>query len=461
MAILYFRHYELGDQTYPYYPEPATSVSSLPGETGGFQHCLLGICWDFTSSYTLSQSTFPIYIHERYGQAQVGGSGDEPAQVLELEASIQQGVPVLLLLGLGTPEGHAVVAWGYSELSSGGLVIGISDPNFGNVPTYAYYSSGQFSYTGIEGSSSYTWTTFSVLSPQVLQWAWLAPNQLNSTVELNNPYYTFVFSSVPITIQGIEPASATTSTSEVTGSTGTTVTSASTSATGPGIVYLGQASFGTPEDSQSFNSTIPGVVGFEEGGIQVYGIPLNLPFTVKDPGGTSSRIEVIIPQNSTSVVGYQLNSASSTPLSLNIVQSHDGLNVTTSNDISLSVAFFSAGERGYSVFDATAIPVGPSQTAAISVPDWSALNNPQSPPTVELYSPSSNQAVTTFALTTGVQTITTASSQSSPAGLTSSVLPLAVITAVVVVAVALAVVQRKGVRHTSDDPIGSASTSAR
>ncbi len=389
-AILYFRHYQLGDQTYPYYPESTASVSALSGQTGYYTDCFLGACFKFTTSDTLSQATFPLYVHEAYGQYQLppGWSNptNEQAQILLLEQSINSGVPVLL--ALGPADGHAVVAWSYERFSNGNLIIGISDPNYGNVPREAYLTNGQFSYVGTA-----SWSTFTVVSPEMLQWDWLAPTHLSQTVTSTNPYYNFVFSSVPITI-----------------------------ASGSG-----SANFTTPSDSLTFRSSIAGVVGFEEGGIQAYAIPEGAPYTILDPGMTSSMLEIIIPQNTTSVAGYRLTSASSTPMSLSVVPTPGKLNVTTSTSINLSVTLFSASETSHSIVNATSIPVSSSQTAEISVPNWSGLGNSASAPSLQVFSPGSTQPVTSYTLTNGQQ------GPPQSTGLPAFVLPAVVVVTVVAV----------------------------
>ena len=432
-ANLYFRHYSLGDQTTPYYPTPASSTAALPGSTG--KYCLLGVC--LSSSDTLSQTTFPIYIHQTYGWYY--DSGNAPAQPNEqtsiqlLVNSIDAGLPVLM--ALGPQDGHAIVAWGYSQNSNGSMTISVSDPNFGNTPRHAYYSNGQFSYAGragndlcMSGHLCYTWTEFSMISPATLQRGWLGlgdsnSGQWHSIVSDTNGYYDYVFASVPITILEVPSGGTTTST------------------TGLVPAYTGQASFGTPGDSLTFNSTIPGVVGFEEGGIQVYGIPAGISFTIKDPGPTSSRIMMVIPQNGTSIVGYDLSSESSQPLNLDVTPTGSNLGVTASNGVSLSVSFFSAGLDRYSVFNATSIPVATSQTALFSVPDWGRLNSSSTAPSLQVFSPGSSQPVASYTLTNGQQGL------SQSPGVTALLCPVAVIGAIVIVAVVVFTYSRR--RHSS------------
>lgn len=370
-AVLYFRHYGLGDHAYPYYPEPTTSVAALPGPT---------------SSDTLSQSTFPIYIHQEYDRIPSSvNPSDEQEQAVLLEESIRAGIPVVLVLG--ADEDHAIVAWGYSQSSDGSLTISISDPNFGNKARYAYYANDQFSYTGQSGSSPYTWTAFSVWSPEVLQWSWLASTHVAVSSGPLNQYYWYVFSDVPVTIRGIGSSA-------------------------------GQASFGTLGDSMTFENTISGVVGLEEGGIQAYGIPVGTSFIIGDPGRSSSQIMIVAPQNSTSAVGYLLTSASSAPLGMSIAPTRGELNVTTSNSIDLSVAFFSASKQGYSVFNATSVIVASSQKAAFTVPDWNKLGSSESAPTVQFFAASSGQPTGGYTLTNGTQTATrtTSTTASTTAG---------------------------------------------
>ena len=328
-SILYFIHYSIGDQTYPYYPQPTDSVSSLPG---------------VTDSNTLSQTTFPIYIHQTYDPSNLGFIASSLATESQLlMQGIQKGTPVMLIVG--PTEYHAIVAWGYTQLPDGSMTIGISDPNYGNQTRYAYYANGAFTYTG-----TYTWTTFGVVSPGTVQWDWFSTSNLIQTVNYTNAYYNYIFSSSPITI--------------VSGS--------------------GEAFFTVPGDTLSFSNTISGVVGFEEGTLQVYGIPKEIPFTIQDPGETSSKITIVLPQNQSSIVGYQLMSASSKGLNMSIVPTNDKLNVTTKNDASLSVAFFSANQKMHSVLNSTSIPVSSEQTAVFSVPNWSDLSNSQAAPNLQI-----------------------------------------------------------------------------
>lgn len=389
-AILYFGHYQLGDQTLPYYPEPTQSLAGLTGRTVGYCFPLVGCL----TEDTLSQTTFPIYIHETYAQAQLPPDWAQPSneqtQVQSLMNSIQNGTPVILVLG--PTDGHAVIGWNYEEFSNGTLVIGISDPNYGNVPRHAYYTNGQFSYKG-----TVSWSTFSAISPGMLQWDWLSPLQLSGTVSSTNSYYTYIFSSVPITILG----------------------------------QSGQASFATPGNSMSFNSSIKGVVGFEEGGIQVFGIPKGIQFTIKDPGTTSSMITIIIPQNETSIIGYQLRGTASTPISATIVPTNNKLNVTTSNAVNLSVALFSVEENTHSILNATSIPVASSQTAVFSVPDWGKLNSTQSAANLQVFQSGSSQPVTSYTLTNGQQGLP------QQGGISGFIVPLVAVVAAVIIGIGL------------------------
>jgi hypothetical protein len=312
-----------------------------------------------------------MYIHERYGTYQLPSNWFDPpneqAQVQVLEQSIRSGSPVVL--AMGPTDGHAVVAYNYELYSNGNLIIGISDPNYGNTPRLAYYTNGQFSYSG----SGYTWSTFTAVSPSTLQWSWLSAfitgNYVTETDGFSNQYYTYVFSDTPVTI----------------------------------VSGVGYANFTTPGDTLSFSSTISGLVGFEEGNIQAYAIPQGLKYTVQDPGTTSSRLLVIMPQNETYSVGYELDSTSSVPLSLAVSPSLGNLNVTSTNQASLSVALFSVGRSSHSILNATSIPMTSSQKAVVSVPDWAQFNSPSSAASLQVFSPGSTQAVTSYTLTNGQQ----------------------------------------------------------
>jgi len=394
-AILYFRHYQLGDQTYPYYPQPTSSVSAMKGQTG--KYCL-GQLGCLEQEDVLSQSTFPLYIHQTYGQEQSVLYGNETTQAQLMMQSIQNGIPVIL--GLGPTDGHAVIAFDYQQFSNGNLVIGISDPNYGNTPRYAYYANGQFSYVG-----TYSWTTFEVISPEMLQWAWLSPYQLSGTVNQTNAYYTYVFSTAPITI--------------VSGS--------------------GRASFSLSGDSLSFSNSISGVVGFEERGIQAYAIPKGVSYTVLDPGTTSSNVLVIIPQNQTSIVGYQLTSTSAKPLNVTISPTLANLNVTAASAMNLSVSLFSVGGQSQSIINATSLPIAPSQTAVFSVPNWGNLNSTQSGANLEVFQANKTAPIATYTLAKGQQNL---SPTSSAFPLSSSALATAAV--VIVALLAYVGIRRRG-----------------
>lgn len=381
-AILYFMHYGVGDQTFPYYPQAAVSLSSLTGDT---------------DSNTLSQSTFPIYIHQTYDpNNRAFVPADQQAEAQLLMQGIQEGEPVTLIIG--PTSFHAIVAWGYTKLSDGSMVIDVSDPNFGNEPRYATYQNGIFSYTGTD-----TWTTFRVVTPQVLQWIWFSSTSLASTVSSTNDYYNYVFSNYPITI----------------------------------VASSGVAYFGTLGDTLSFTNSISGVVGFEEGSMQVYGIPKSVPYTIQDPGENASMITIVIPQNQTSIVGYELSSSSSKPLNMSIIPTNDRINVVTSNDVSISISFFSAGITTRSIFNTTSILVASTQTAVFSVPDWSGLNNSQFAPSLQVLE--SNGEVVTSHTLTNVQS----NSSTTGAGL-AGIVPYVIVSSLVVLAVLVFLIRRGG-----------------
>ena len=352
-SILYFSHYALGDQTDPYYPQSTDQLSSLPGQT---------------NTDTLTQVTFPIYIHQHFDPNNlVSLLPNEQANAAVLMSGIKSGSPVILLMG--PSDGHAIVAWGYTAFPNGNLVINVSDPNFGNVPRTAYFTDGQFSYTGVAGSGSYTWTQFSVFTPGPLQWAWLnlagiPISEANVVSDQTNPYYTYIFSDAPITI----------------------------------LSGKSSANFSSPGNTQSFTSSIPGVVGLEEGQIQAYGIPKDINYTVLDPGQVESSLVVVVPLNETSIVGYQLTSTSTGPIRTTVVPGANALTVTAANDISLSIGLFAIGSQGRSSLGSSSIPVSGSQKAILSVPAWNKLNSTATAASVQVFSPSSSQPAATYAL---------------------------------------------------------------
>ncbi|QQG48250.1 MAG: hypothetical protein HY247_05700 [archaeon] len=357
-SILYFRHYSLGDLSFPFFPSQGKHLSELSGQTGG---------------NSLSQNTFPIYIHQTYDpNNQVLNPTDEQASVLALEKSIQSGLPVIL--ALGPSEGHAVVASGYALTSNGSIIIDVSDPNFGNQARHASYHNGLFSYTGVAGGGSFTWNSFNVITPTTLQWNWLAlrgilASQWSSTVNSTNPYYTYVFSSVPTKI----------------------------------VTSEGTSFFTNPGNTLTFNSTVQGVVGFEEDNIQVYGIPKGILFSIQDPGESSSMITVIIPRNESSIVGYQLTTSSQLPLNLTISPTESGVEMTTSSDIETTMVLFSINQSSHAALNASSISVRPSQTVSVSIPDWGHLNNTKSAPKLLIFGPNGSSPVASYNFTNWLQ----------------------------------------------------------
>lgn len=352
-SILYFRHYKLEDPSYPFFPLQASTLSDLNGTDIGVN---------------FSQSTFPIYIHQTFDINNLVPK-TQADSVSKIINSISSGMPIVLMLG--PTEGHSVVAWGYAQLPDGTLMIGISDPTYGNQAGYAYYSNDQFSYSwpGLQ-----TWTMFSVVSPTMMQWSWLSQQGIFSFIkEVFNPYYNYVFSTVPITIVGSS----------------------------------GEALFTQPGKSSSFVTNIDKVVGFEEGSIQVYGIPKEIQYTIQDPGETYSQIVVIIPRNQTSITGYQVSTVSNQPLNMTISPTDSGFKETTLKDIRSSVAFFSISQSGHSLLNATSIPLGSSQTAMFSVANWDMLNSTQSPVSLQVFQPNSETPAATYVLTNGQQGLPT------------------------------------------------------
>jgi len=197
----------------------------------------------------------------------------------------------------------------------------------------------------------------------------------------------------------------------------------------------------------TFSNTIGGVVGFEEGNIQVYGIPMGIQYTIEDPGETSSLITVVIPQNQTSVVGYQLTTSSQIPLNITIVPSNNGVRVATSHDIQSSLVFFSIGQNSHSVLNAASIPVNSSQTALYSVPNWNKLNSTQSAASLQVFPPNSDTPIASYTLTNGQQGLPKAPAAGLPIVLVYS----AIAVIVIVLAAGVLVWRRRSEYHWLDD----------
>jgi hypothetical protein len=265
-AVLYYNHYELDDTTQPYLPlqipEPS-DVSGLLLPTDSFS--------------TLNDVSFAIMLHQLFDPANPITKTlfltSSSSQFSRLQTDLSENHPVVLAMAfcsgipLSCSTGHAVVAWGLGKLSNGNYSIAVSDPNTALSPAIASYnpstSSFYFNNAGI------SFNTFQVISPDLMNGNWWLIQGLgwlrnNVTIPVNSgiqPGYNVILADKKVTVK---------------------------------VPVIGSMDyFSSMGDSQTFINQIPGSVGVEEGDVQAYGLPWNVPFTVVDPTGEPSSVLVM------------------------------------------------------------------------------------------------------------------------------------------------------------------------
>jgi len=94
---------------------------------------------------------------------------------------------------------------------------------------------------------------------------------------------------------------------------------------------------------------------------------------------------------------------SNQPLNMTISTNESGFNLTTSEPVTSSVAFFSVSQNSHSLLNATSIPINSTQTASFSVVDWSKLNSSQPSVSLQIFQTNSGTPVATYSLNNGQQ----------------------------------------------------------
>ena len=372
-ALLYFMHYIWGDSTYPYFPSQnpqATSTSDL--DISGYDvlnnaslavmfHQVFGAPW-YNNLIPSPSATFPNEL-EQYG---------------DLIGNLTMGQPVVLILGTSSGWPHAVVAWGAGTIGNGNLAGNITiylyDNNFAQTTTEAIINpaTDSFSYAG--------YSYFYVMDPVAVTQSLVDPH-----LYVGQPWWWSLWLGYMVTGYNIVVEDK-------------IVT----------IYSNGLKDYFTAQgDSQTFVDGIPGTSGIEEGNMQVYAIPENTPFSVFDPtAGQSTTLITRVDNESGQLVGYgYLLNATATQGALNytVTPSGSGLIISAGNTaLSASVTIFTATQQDHSVFQASNMPVGASETANFTVTDWQLLNSTtQTSVTMQVSSVNQPTQVTTYELANG------------------------------------------------------------
>jgi len=355
--ILYFMHYVLGDITYPYYPAqspPATWTSNLKLPT---------------NHNVLNNVSLAVMFHQVYDPNNwFDPPSSEKAEYDKLLETLESGTPVLLLMhGIDSTEGdvyHAIVAYNIEHLPNGTAIIKVSDPNVPQQAENAKYDpfTETFSYT----AAGFRFDMFEVVTPEMIQVSWASgPWWYFGTYWWWHNWLNFSVTGYNIVIAD------------------KTVT-----------VYSGDLRdyFIAAGNSQTFICGIPSSAGIEEGNVQVYAIPEDIPFTVSDPAPDQSTILIGHVNNESgelSGYGYLL---SATPtqgsLNYNVTPSNSGLLVSSGAWVlNINTTIFYATLQNHFIFQASNIQLGSMQTANFTVNNWQMLNDTSSSPVTLTVSP--------------------------------------------------------------------------
>jgi hypothetical protein len=361
-AILYFRHYVLGDNTYPYYPSQylqPTSTSDLD---------LSGILNSQGYLTTLNSATLAIMFHQIYDPSNYFPlTIDEKVQFDSLLVSLSNGIPVVLTVPkTGLWPAHAVVAWGAGELANGSYAIAVYDPDHCETTWVAVYdpSTNTFSF----GSYS----QFAIVSPTMISTSWQALWNLfgaswwwNSWLSLSVQNYDIVVSDSSVTI----------------------TKTAGYLTSGTITPNVQKDYFTSPGNSQTFVGGITGSSGIEEGNMQVYAIPEGTSYSV-DPATNQSTILITCVDNESGQLvghGYLLNATTAQgPLNYTVTPSSSGLSINAGdNALNATIIFFSATPQDHSVFETPTTQLGPMQEVNFTVTNWQMLNSTSPLPVTE------------------------------------------------------------------------------
>ncbi len=427
-ALLYFYHYQLCKNQYPYFPLQSYSASTTRD---------LNIAFDWDNYFHDNQNiidnvVLAIIAHQQYDKGRgVAFSTDSnirsecrTQEFKKLCQNLSDGYPVILgvgkVVGTSVINAHSVIAWSLYYTSNDNVIINVSDPNAPNEIWQAYYN---IETTVFEYGSR---PDFMLQPCELLTKASLTIPDCNVFTELLPPGYWIVIADKMVHIHNINE---------------------------PNQIDK----FTEAGNSQSFIMGIPNSAGITEGEIQVYAIPQSISPQIDDPSTTPSSLMVTRVTNESgnrAGYGFSLNISSDTQYDYELTPSDNGFNITPKNStVNLNVTLFSADSDGYYVFKSTNISIPPNTRAEILVKDWKGLNSTTiSSVTLNLYDEGSSSPKETYELTNG-QAFVQNSAQSGDGEIITvvTVLIIAVVTAVIIAAVAILAYFRRRTRSAKAD----------
>ncbi len=341
-AVLYFEQYfqtPLANPSAPYFPSQPPYAQNT--------HALQ----DTATTKELNNATLAILAHEIYdSQSRTNADSilhaDKTNEFQQLLSSLASGQPVVLALAYlfnnKPAPTHAVVAWAAKQLSDGTYSISIYDPSLymASGTTYATYNPTDqiFAYQAF--------TSFYVIVSQPIQSSWFdniqwlwAPSYLTWWSDGSVPNYYVILADKSVTLESSSL----------------------------------KDYFTAKGDSRTFVCGMSGTSGIEEGDMQLYAIPNNLPWSVQDPTSSNSMLLITCVENESGQpvgYGYLLNATTTQGLlNYTATPSGSGLSISAGdNALNATVTCFSATQQGYSVSDVLTAQIDAGQNVNLTAP---------------------------------------------------------------------------------------------
>jgi hypothetical protein len=350
-ALLYFMHYELGYDDYPYFPSQSPSAHSTSDlKLSGF--------WDVNPfDITLNNASLAILVHQKYLQYwRHSYATFDFHQYIYMLGNLTLSKPVVLIIrDNASPRNyHAVVAYKVvpdpivNGIFDGKVKIYLYDPNYHQDSSrYAIYdlAQGSFSYEG--------YCSFNVVNPTAmlpdpsLQLDPYPPAFIsgNDWLSWGITNYYLVMSSKHITLR-----------------------------TQDGL----EDYFMPPWNSQTFVKGIPDSAGIMEGGVQIYAYSDKLQCYIQDPSSNQSTMIITHVMNESGKLieyGYILNASTAQgSLNFTITPSNPSLSIIAGDKaLNVSIIFLVVTQLDYSISQTPSLQVNPGQTLNLTCPLASIL----------------------------------------------------------------------------------------
>lgn len=396
-ALLYYIHYSLGDDSYPYYPfqSPPASYTvdlilpeySVKIENGEYlaeidklTNAFLAIT--FRQLYDPDRDAFELSVEEK-------------VEFNKMLTSLQDRIPVMLFMK-GNKGVHAVIAWELYKKSDSLWQIKLYDPSYPEKISEAEYdeSTNSFHYENgyAADGTQIIYNKFITRDPPslidvswrldwevLLESSWYWENWLEWPIE----GYTIVISDKKLTIEA----------------------------------FPGSASFDIMGNSTSFVCDIPGVCGITEGDMEVYTIPNWIDFIVVDPTPDKSTVLIVRIEGESEqkyINGFLIDATSNSGfLNYTISPYESGVSVNSQNsNFNADLVFFSCTRDTLNIFEASDLPIDTMQIVNFTVTDWQLLNSTsQTPVLLQISSSNQPEEIVTYNLPNGQQGLPQGSSE--------------------------------------------------